>query len=173
MTLPKQKQKQEGQAAVEFILISVVIFFFLFMLLSMSIVFVVSSYLDYATFMAARTYKAGAFEPASQERAARSVFLAYFDKVNGIARNPQLEFVRTQANNVRTEGIVTSWNIDLFYLPPVFLGANGPTSAIRLTSEAHLGRDPSSAECSDFFVSFLRRFGVGEEFVSDMEDNGC
>lgn len=162
-----------GQAAMEFIIVSVVIFFFLFLLLSMAIVFVVSSYLDYATFMAARTYKTGAAQQSSQERVAREIFLAYFDKVNGIARNPQIQFIRTDPNSVRTEGILTSWEIDMFYLPPVFVGANGPTGRIRLSSEAHLGRDPSSVECQGFFSNFARRFGVSEDFAEIMEDNGC
>jgi hypothetical protein len=168
-----KKNLPAGQAAIEFIIVSVVIFFFLFLLLSMGIVFVVASYLDYATFMAARTYKTGAFQQSSQERAAREVFNGYFDKVNGIARNPQLQFVRTDPNSVRTEGLVASWDIELFYLPPFFVGTNVPPSTIRLTSEAHLGRDPSSAECQGFFSNFASRLGVGEEFAEIMEDNGC
>lgn len=173
MRSKRNKPKNSGQAAIEFIVVSVVIFFFLFLLLSMAIVFVVSSYLDYATYMAARTYKTGAAFQSSQERVAREIFLAYFDKVDGIARNPQIDFVRTNPNSVRTEGIVASWDIDMFYLPPVFVGANGPTGRIRLTSEAHLGRDPSSDECNSFFTNFAARFGVSEDFAQIMEDNGC
>jgi hypothetical protein len=63
--------------------------------------------------------------------------------------------------------------MDLFYLPPIFVGEGAP-SRIRLNSEAHLGRDPSHDECRAFFRAFGSRAGVSDEnFLEMMEDNGC
>ncbi len=172
--LLKRKKSERGQAAIEFIAISVVLFFFLLFFLSVSILLVVSDYVEYATFMAARTYKAGASSEAKQREKAQLVFDTYFNKIQGIARRPNLEFIRTDQNSVRTEGLLSSYDIDLFYLPPVFIGGNGSPSRIRLSSEAHLGREPSFTECRAFFQSFGSRMGItGQGLIEMMEDNGC
>lgn len=174
MNLRRTKKGQSGQAAIEFIAISVVLFFFLLFFLSISILFVVSDYIEYATFMAARTYKSGASRQPIQQRNAEIVFNSYFDKVQGIARRPNLEFIRTEEDNVRTEGLMASYDIDMFYLPPVFVGGGGTPSRIRLNSEAHLGRDPSHEECRSFFTGFGQRVGVTDPNILEMmEDNGC
>ncbi len=174
MKLILKKKGQRGQAAIEFIAISVVLFFFLLFFLSISILFVVSDYVEYATFMAARTYKSGASRQPIQQRNAEIVFNSYFDKIQGLARRPNLEFVRTEQDNVRTEGILASYDIDLFYLPPVFAGNLGTPSRIRLNSETHLGRDPSHEECRTFFTNFGQSAGVSDPNILEMmEDNGC
>jgi hypothetical protein len=172
--LTGRKKSEKGQAAIEFIAIAVVLFFFLLFFLSISLLLVVSDYVEYATFMAARTYKAGASREAKQRENAQLVFDSYFSKIQGIARRPNLEFIRTEQDNVRTEGILSSYDIDLFYLPPVFVGSTGVPSRIRLNSESHLGRDPSFEECRAFFESFGSRNGIASEaLIEMMEDNGC
>lgn len=141
--------------------------------MSISILLVVSDYLEYATFMAARTYKAGASRPEIQQRNAELVFNSYFEKIQGIAKRPSLEFMRTEQDNVRTEGLVASYDMDMFYLPPVFSGTEVP-SRIRLNSEAHLGRDPSAEECRAFFTGFASKAGISDgAFISMMDDTGC
>ncbi len=170
----RRKKNESGQAAIEFIAVSVVLFFFLLFFLSLSLLLVVSDYIEFATYMAARTYKSGASRQPIQQRNAEIVFNAYFEKIQGIARRPNLEFLRTEENNVRTEGIVASYDMDLFYLPPVFAGAGAGTSRIRLNSEAHLGRDPSHDECRAFFKEFGSKAGINDDnFLEMMEDNGC
>src|SRR5205085_145667 len=100
MSFLRRKNNEKGQAAIEFIAIAVVLFFFLLFFLSLSIVLVVSDYIEYATFMAARTYKSGASRQAIQQRNAQIVFNTYFEKIQGIARKPNLDFIRTDENNV-------------------------------------------------------------------------
>lgn len=173
--LPKGSPGNSGQAAIEFIVVVVVILFFLFFFLSLSITLVVSNYLDYATFMAARTYKAGYEDKDDQISNAREVFFGYANKVAGIARNFTIDFQKTDAGDEQTDGVITSFDIDLFYLPPLFI-SDGFPSRIRLFSEAHLGRDPGARECLDYFTNFSRRLGLGIDgtgLISQMEDNGC
>jgi Flp pilus assembly protein TadG len=166
-------KNKKGQAAVEFIFVALVIFFFLFFLLSISIVLTVSTYIDYATFMAARTYKAGASGEDIQKRNAETVFNSYFDKIQGLARRPTLSFGDTEESNPNTSGITATYQMDLFYIPPLFIGGSSP-SQISLSTETHLGRDPSFKECQSFFRGFAQRFGVNDgRFVDGMEDNGC
>ena len=57
-----KKLNEKGQSAIEFIVVVVVVFFFLLFYLSFSITLIASEYVDYATFMAARTYKSGNIE---------------------------------------------------------------------------------------------------------------
>lgn len=168
----RQRKGQSGQAAIEFIAIAVVLLFFLMFFLSLSILLVVSDYVEYATFMAARTYKSGASREPIQRRNAEIVFNSYFEKISPIARRPNLEFIRTDESNVRTSGILASYDMDLFYLPPVFTGAEALPSRIRLNTETHLGRDPSHEECRAFFQRFSA-FASDEAYLEMMEDNGC
>lgn len=161
-----KRLNQSGQSAVEFMIITVVIFFFLLFYMSLSFTLVASEYVDYATFMAARTYKAASFSREVQEQQAREVFLQYLNPIDSIIRSPQIRFT--------PNGTQSSFQVDLFYLPPLFVG-NAPTpSRITLESESLLGREPSNIECKEFFSSFADQFGVGQTFFADlMEDNGC
>jgi len=171
------KKRQSGQAAVEFIVVVVVIFFFLFFFLSLAITLVISDYIEYATFMAARTYKSGYSSQAVQERNAQAVFNSYVGKIEGIARNfAPLEFVKADPDDEQTAGVRTSYEIDLFYLPPIFITEAIPGGRIRLNAQAHLGRDPAFDDCQNFFNEFSRRLGLGIEgtgFIGQMADNGC
>ena len=173
MTL-KRRKNQEGQAAIEFIVSMLVIFFFLLFMLSLSILLVVSDYVEYATFMAARTYKAGASQIGKQEEHAEIVFNAYVDKIRGIARNFDVRFVRDPSDE-QAAGMVVDYDIDMFYLPPIFMGNASPPSTIRLSSEAHLGRDPAFQDCQGFFNNIAGQlFGIdNSNLVEQLADNGC
>jgi hypothetical protein len=172
--LAKLKEKS-GQSAIEFIAIVVVIFFFLLLFLSLTILIVTSEYLDFATFMAARTYRSGFSDQAHQQQYATQVFDMYKEKVNGIARNIDLKFVEGGGGD-QTAGVVATYNIDLFYLPPFFIQGNQPPSRINLTSETHLGRDPTIQDCQGYFSSFAEKFNLGiqgSSLLQQMDDNGC
>lgn len=173
----RRREAQSGQAAIEFIVVVLVIFFFLFFFLSLSIALVVSDYIEYATFMAARTYKSGFSDENFQRQYATQVFDTYFEKVQGIARNPQLRFVQTEAGDEQSRGIDVRYDIDLFYLPPIFVTNAGPISRIELQAEAQLGRDPGILECREYFNQLANNLGFGiggvPALVNQMEDNGC
>lgn len=178
MSLGRRKKNQRGQAAIEFITVVVVVFFFLFFFMSLAFALVVSEYVEYATFMAARTYKSGLSTKEIQEQRARQVFTEYTQRLGTIANNFNLEFVDAEPERNQTAGVVTSFDINLFYIPPFFIKGTDekPVSKITLTSEAHLGRDPSSIECFDFFTKFSQRLGLGIEgtaLADLMDDNGC
>ncbi|MBM4303666.1 MAG: hypothetical protein FJ112_05005 [Deltaproteobacteria bacterium] len=177
MKIPSVKKLNEkGQSAIEFIVVVVVVFFFLLFYLSFSITLVASEYVDYATFMAARTYKSGNIDRDSQEEAARRVFTQYLSPVESIIRKPQLTFSPTNVP-FQTEGVTATYEVDLFYLPPVFIkDGSAPPSRLPLSSQTLLGRDPPLTECLNFFQSFVGAMGlnVGNTFlVNLMDDNGC
>jgi len=175
MRLLKGKKKQDGQSAIEFIVVVVVVFFFLFFFLSLAVTLVISDYVEYATFMAARTYKSGYSGENIQEQMARQVFQTYVQKIDGIARNFELNFVQLDPQDEQTAGVVVTYEVDLFYLPPLFVGEALPGGRIRLTAQAHLGRDPAGADCQEFFSGFSQRLGLGlsDPFLQMMHDNGC
>jgi Flp pilus assembly protein TadG len=176
MELKKKIQSRSGQAGIEFMGVMVVIFFFLFFFMSLAITLIVSDYLEYATFMAARTYKAGASSKAKQEEHAQLVFDTYFQKIQGIARNPApLSFIAADANDNQTQGVLASYTVDLFYMPPVFITQGSPGSTMNLNAEAHLGRDPSFEDCIGFFEEFGQKvLGIQNgALVDQLEDNGC
>lgn len=176
MEWKRKIQSRSGQAGIEFVAVMLVVFFFLFFFLSLAITLIVSDYLEYATFMSARTFKAGASNRAKQEEHAQLVFDKYFEKVQGISRNPaKLSFLAADGNDEQTQGILVSYDIDLFYLPPVFITEGAPASVIRLNAEAHLGRDPPFEECQRFMDDFAAKtLGIQDQNLFDqLEDNGC
>lgn len=161
-----KRLNQSGQSAVEFMIITVVIFFFLLFYMSLSFALVASEYVDYATFMAARTYKSASFSKETQEQLARDVFQQYLNPIDSVIRAPRVRFT--------PNGAQSSYQVDLFYLPPLFVKSGTAPSRITLQSESLLGRDPSNRECQEFFSSFADQFGVGQTFFANlMEDNGC
>ena len=156
----------------------VVVFFFLLFYLSLCILLVTSEYMDYATFMAARTYKSAYGSEQSQEANARTVFDSYTSKVQGVARQFSLSFIQTQPGDEQTKGVEASYTMDLFYLPPIFVGASGadvPPSVLRLTTESHLGREPGFEDCHNYFEGYVRQLNVPgmDRFIDEMDDNGC
>jgi Flp pilus assembly protein TadG len=175
--LEKGLKDRGGQAAIEFIVVVVVIFFFLLFYLSLTILLVTSEYIDYATFMAARTYKSGFSTKDYQQRYATEIFNSYTSKVQGIARNMTISFVNADPGDEQTAGVVANYQMDMFYLPPVFIKSGTlPVSRINLSSEAHLGRDPAYEDCQNFFNQFSQRFGLGLEgttLLQQMDDNAC
>lgn len=173
-------KNKKGQSAIEFIVVVLVVFFFLFFYLSISMVLVVSQYVDYATFMAARTLKSGYASERAQRANAEEVFRAYTQNVVGgglLRTRPTLSFPEAEPGDPRTAGVVATYDLDLFYLPPIFIrGVNIP-SRITLTSESFLGRDPSSEDCLNFFEDFASRFNLGiqrgDGAFDGLEDTGC
>lgn len=177
--LGKKLKRQEGQSAIEFIIVVLVVFFFLFFYLSLAMVLVISQYMDYATFMAARTFKAAYGSINDQQRNAQEVFNTYASRVtgNGLIRSaPQIEFFEAEPGNPATAGARSTYELDLFYLPPLFVQGRTIPSRIVLTSEAALGREPNNDECFGFFNTLSQRLGLGIEgsgFIDQMDDNGC
>lgn len=170
-----KRLNRKGQAAIEFTVVIIVVLFFLLFFLSLAMTLVLSDYIEYATFMAARTYKTAFSTEEFQRQYAQAVFRGYVDKVDGLAKNIELNFVQTDPQDAHTSGVVATYEVDLFYLPPFFLPIQVP-SRISLQAESILGRDPTFSECLNFFNNFTRQTGLGLEgtsLVSAMDDNGC
>ncbi len=170
-------KNRKGQAAIEFILVSLVVFFFLLFYLSLCVLLVSSEYMDYVTFMTARTMKSAYNSQDTQNANARRVFDKYVSKVDGVVRKFNLEF--TQGATPMEDGVRVSYEADLFYLPPIFAG-DSIQSRLPLTSETKLGREPNFDACdptkpNSFFTGFINKFGITgmENLLGQMEDNGC
>ena len=74
-----------------------------------------------------------------------------------------MKFVNADPENQQTGGVTVSYDIDMFYLPPVFVTKGAaPVSRITLDSETHLGREPGFNECLDFFDRFGQTSGAGD-----------
>lgn len=174
----RKRNGQEGQAAIEFIFIVIGVLFFLLFFLSLSILLVVSDYIEYATFMAARTYKSMSISKETQQQRAQNVFDAYTSRIQGIARDFKIAFLPgwNGANDLQSEGMMAQYSINLFYLPPFFVPDEVPPSTVQLTTRTRLGRDVSYQECLQYFRNFADQvnFGVGGSGLTNlMDDNGC
>lgn len=182
LLLTNKLKEKKGQSAVEFVVVSMIVFFFLLFFLSLAFTLILSQYMDYATFMAARTYKAAHSSPENQREKARSVFNAYVQPVraNALIKSvSELQFLKADpgGRDHQSEGVRVSYEVNLFYLPPLF-AKDQISSTLTLTSESFLGRDPTIQECKGFFSQFANRVGINlrsgsGDLTSRMEDNGC
>lgn len=198
-TAKKAKRSESGQAAVEFMSVVIVFFFFLFFLASFALVLVLSSYMDYVAFMTARTFqsatgdvgtngvsdvtiaeapaRAGA-TPSTQFQHAVSVFNDYVGPLSPtVIRNATLTIVQNTSRE-QVSGVQIRYELNLFYMPPIFLGNAAPSSRVTLTSEARLGREPTTRECLAFFTSYMSKFGIpstvnGASVQDKLDDSGC
>lgn len=159
---------------IEFIVMVVAVLFFLFFMLSTAMLLTISDFIEYATFMAARTYKAGFSSEARQRENARIVFDSYFKFVQGLARKPNLEFYPDGPNQKHDGGVIASYEMDLFYIPPLFVLGETIKNRVTLNAEAHLGRDPTFEEVRGYFSDFLQKNGINDpgNLADQMDDNG-
>lgn len=188
--MKRKGKNQGGQAAVEFIIVCVVVFFFLFFFLSICMAMVLSEYAEYATFMAARTYKAAFTAEVNQREYAQRVFNSYFF-VNGQPNQPKIpttliDNINIQFDpggprgNLTTGGVRARFQVPFFYLPPLFLppppGGIGSANKLTLTTESYLGREPTLTEVQADFQKIVEsrklNFDSNSSLLLQMDDNG-
>lgn len=182
--LVKLSRDCQGQSTIEFALTITLFLTFTFFFLQLGLVFAFGNYVQYATFMAARSYLSAGPDSQDQEQRARyvigtmlkrSAFQTRTDKFPSIAKGyggdgefPGLLVGRGsmyQENNDDTlwmTGVQYTFSGKLF---PVPLGrsSNGTSlTSLQLTSESWLGRDPTDSECTSAM-----------EKIKGSIDNGC
>jgi hypothetical protein len=178
----------EGQSTVEFALTMTLFMGFTFFLLRVCLVFSFGNYVQYATFMAARSYLSAGKDVSDQEKRARfvlgymlkrSAYQTRADKFPSIAKGfkgadsdfPGLDL--GPGSLYREGSDDTLWMLGVRYtftskLFPIAIGKlKGAGSAeakgeIELTSESWLGKEPSADEC----ISAM-------EQINGIFDNGC
>jgi hypothetical protein len=168
--------EEEGQAIVEFILTLTVSLGFVFFYIQLCFALAWGSYVQYATFMAARAYLSAGPNADEQTERAQEVLKRMVkqgsrsnqDRFPGFARGegggdlagaeigPGSEYDSTDPGKAWMDGVRYTFRSRLFLFP----ATNASVSGVTLTSETWLGREPSYGEC----VSALR----GAIF-----DNGC
>jgi hypothetical protein len=189
----RAKKRAAGQTMVEFMISVIVIAFFLFLMLSLAILLVTSEYMEYAAFMAARTYRTGYSTEQSQRQRADLVARQYIANVLNLVSNGNADVQVLDGDNPGAPrldnavsdkgglaGVQIRWRMPLFYLPPIFAGTFIDPN-IDLVSESYYGRDPSAEEACDPDRGYFRRFLQGVPLrnadpgavASQMEDNGC
>jgi hypothetical protein len=170
------RQTESGQALLEFVLMLTLTLGFVFFFLQLSFLFAWGSFVQYSTYMSARSYLAAGRDQDEQRERAASVIrrmlkqgiVSSSDRFPGFARGVgggELTGVQIGPGSLNAGGDSTqSWmdgvrytfRSSLFLLPLGGARVNGVT----LTSEAWLGREPSYEECT-------------RELDGSFFDNGC
>ncbi len=186
-----RSRKDSGQAAIEFIIVVVVVFFFLLFYLSLCMGMVLSEYVEYATFMTARTYKAAYVSEGSQREYADRAFRNYF-YFQGRQDQPKIPETLLKINGLqfdgagprgdqKTAGVRVDYEVPFFYLPPIFLppadqNSVGNATKLNLTAESYLGREPTLNEVKSDLSKIVQdkklRFDSNSVLVEQMDDNG-
>ena len=175
----KLTKSEKGQSTVEFALTMVLLMAFVLFFLQLTLVFAWGSYVQYATFMAARAYLAAGESPVEQEDRATAVIVrmlkggpqaAGVDRLPFIARGvgggqvsgmsiaPPGEFQDGVRDLSWLQGVRYRFESRLFLLP-LAGRSEGGVNSVTLESESWLGREPSSLECQLETVGYT--------------DNGC
>lgn len=188
--MKKRIKNQSGQAAIEFIVVVVVVFFFLLFYLSLCMGMVLSEYVEYATFMAARTYKAAYTGPNNQREYADRAFRNYFyfqgrpdqPKIPETllkVGSPQFEDGGPRGDQ-KTAGVRVDYEVPFFYLPPIFLppadqSEIGNSTKLTLTARSYLGREPTLEEVKGAMQRIAgdkKLFDSTSKLIEQMDDNG-
>jgi hypothetical protein len=170
----RNRNNQQGQAIVEFALTLILLSSFVLFIYQLAMFFAVSSYIQYATFMSARTFFAASDSKQTQMENAKTVFRGMMDhrEFKGFIKpvdgeDPQVNF----AENPTERGL--SWKDGVSYqfkgkIPLAPFGITGDDAWINLTSESWLGREPTYFECKQQ----LSEGGQGGKSQITF-DNGC
>lgn len=183
-------QNQSGQSTIEFILTLFLVFGIIIFFVQLAFTMAIGNYIQYATFMAARTYMAGGTSIDDQEDRTREVLIKMVkasEAASGIDRWPMIEGIDGNSDvsgadigkglQFREREIdELSWQVGVRYrfrspLVLMKLGSAAGASTDRransltLTSESWLGRHTSYQECVSFMDS-----NIGGTLVVD---NGC
>ncbi|MGE4107015.1 MAG: hypothetical protein AB7F66_07340 [Bacteriovoracia bacterium] len=190
-----RKLGRSGQSVLEFILTLSIMFFFVLFFLQLALMFAAGNYVHYATFMAARAYLSATGSPSQQFENANAVLKqmlkkdgSTLDRWPGLVKGQNVgagaregvEEVTGAEVGFGKQGVTDkknralSWQDGVRYtfrgrLIRIPLGGT-TASAIELTSESWLGREPSFDEC-DQFLDALR--GADGDSVGAIFDNGC
>jgi len=181
----RNNHPESGQSTVEFALTMILISAFMFLFFQLSMVMGFSSYVQYATFMAARAYLAAGPSAQDQENRARTVIQQMLkttagngkDRLPSIAKGeggsdgavPGLSFDAPQFDAKNRDyswlrGIRYSFKGRVFLMPIGSGAATKPGAAfLSLTSESYLGRETTAEDCT----TEMQNRGGG------IYDNGC
>jgi hypothetical protein len=188
--LKNRFQKDKGQSTVEFIFVFIAFIFFLSLSYNAVVSFAVYQYLSYATFMTARAYQASRDDPAAQLEAAKKTMAIYVSNVQpgsgstpfGFSRNKTLATITAFTTPTPNPGnFLTPFRLD-FEVPlitvPLGQDLKRDFGTLKLSTQSSLGREPTKAECVNFFKSFIQKFlrgggGPAGHSWEGMEDNGC
>lgn len=178
----QNRKSESGQSTVEFALTMILISGFMFLFFQLSMLMGFSSYIQYATFMAARAYLAAGPTAEDQQNRARIVIQQMLqrggqDRLPTIAKGngggdagvPGLSFDAPQFNAKDRnyswmQGIRYDFKGRVFLMP---IGKSATTkpgaSSVSLTSESYLGRETPTDACQ----AEMQNRGGG------IYDNGC
>lgn len=174
-------KKQQGQSVIEFILVIFVFLTFFFMYMKLALGFAVGHYIQYATFMAARSYYAGALDENTQKAAGEAAIKSYLgddgNRFRSIVRAAENsgqvgggpQFVATNADTYWQQGASYTFKFSMYLLPLVTAArSRASREGMEVTSESWLNRDPSYEEC----VRDMTQSRNGNQNAW-LFDNGC
>lgn len=183
MSIPKRKKKESGQSLIEFILTLFSFMTILFMVVQVSLGFGVANYIQYATFMTARSLLSSGTTEQEQIQRAQGVLRKFVgengNRFQGIVRageegDPPGGFVGgtplargslgkpAARDQAWEQGATFKFKARLYMLPMV-RSRSGTQNFVELESQTWLGREPSEQECQKYVTE---RKGI-------TIDNGC
>jgi hypothetical protein len=179
------KNSESGQSTVEFALTMILVSAFMFLFFQLSMLMGFGSYIQYATFMAARAYLSAGPTAEDQVNRARTVIQQMLKAPGGTGKDriPTIvkgdggddgtvqglsfdapNFNKSARNYSWMRGIRYSFKGRVFFMPIGTGAVTKPNASwLSLTSETYLGRETSSEECK----AEMQNRGGG------IYDNGC
>lgn len=174
----KIRNTDEGQAVIEFVLGLLVVISFFFFYVRLSAVFAISNYIQYATFMSARTLASSASDQGVQEENAKQVLESMVQgKFKGLIKPKSGDSMMVGSGSYyNTLGAIEEWNHGASYSFTAKLSfypfsSQGQSMLMDLTSESWMPRERSEAECRAAQGKIEGMIGLPNMKVE--WDNGC
>ena len=170
--------KNEGQAVIEFVLGLLVVITFFFFYVRLSAVFAISNYIQYATFMSARSLASSANAKDVQEETAKSVLESMVKgKFKSLITTKGDDAIKVGAGSYFDSlGPIEEWNHGASYhftakLSFYPFSSKNQSLLLDLTSESWMPRERSEEECLRAKSKIEADIGVPNVKVE--WDNGC
>lgn len=202
LTLSLNKSKK-GQSVIEFAVVSMLFVSMLFVSYNAVMAFAFQQYVSHAVFMAARSYQAAHLNPPTQESAAKLALTNYLPgldsgKVRLGNSSIRADIVSVEVPEIDPDVIRTGSGTPanygatikvVFEMPlaalPLGQGDWNSIKKIRLEASSFLGREPTQAECINYFTRLLGELTIpnaptyhknamqNSDIPYAMTDNGC
>ena len=179
------RRRQVGQSLLELVITLFAFFTIFFMYVQVSLSMGVANFIQYATFMAARSFVSGWQDQRRQTLAAEGVIERMLksgggERFRGIIQDGEAAIGPSpRARPSSPDARKTSWEQGVtykfkirFYMVPLIRGLSGDkASQMELESQSWLGREPTEDEC----VTFMETTGPGRAGIRNafVYDNGC
>lgn len=170
----KNKNNQSGQTMIEFTLMMIATSFFIFLHMNLAYVYMMIEYIDFSTFMSARTAIAADVDWNRQKQKAQNVLntmlagkvdLSQGEQILGdglikiLHSSSSIKSSQDPSELYKGKNLIqvnVKYSVPMYVFPPIFFKVDPGLSRINLVSESYLRREATYEEAMRYYEEFAK-----------------